>query len=118
MDVRVETHHASLPANNRKALNARIERFFARFAGNVRRVRITLKDINGPRGGCDKECILRAEFIDGGHVVLVDRAPRMRTALLGCLHRARALVGNEMRRRKARKRPRLDRRSSLTASAA
>jgi hypothetical protein len=118
MDVTVETHHAHLPRNNRASLAARIGGAFARFSGHVTRLRITLKDINGPRGGRDKECMVRVELRGGGQVVVVDRAAKMRAAMLRSLRRAKLLVGGEIKRRRRRNRPASISRSLLQSGTA
>lgn len=40
-----------------------------RFADRVRRVRVTLHDANGSRGGLDKECLMTAYLVAGGPVI-------------------------------------------------
>jgi ribosome-associated translation inhibitor RaiA len=115
MEVRVETHHVSLPRNNRASLAARIGRVFARFSDHVTQLRVTLKDVNGPKGGRDKVCVLSADLQGGGQVVVVDRADKMRSAIFGCLRRARSVVSRELRRRRLRGRMGIDRRLQMPA---
>jgi hypothetical protein len=67
---------------------------------------VTLKDINGPRGGRDKVCMLRAELADGGQIVVIDRSSKMRHAIFGCLRRSKSLIAREVKRRRMQHRRR------------
>jgi putative sigma-54 modulation protein len=118
MDVTVETHHVKLPPNNRASLAARIAGAFARFSHHVTGLRVTLKDINGPRGGRDKECVVRVDLSGGGQVVVVDRGARMGAAMLRSVRRAKLLVAGEIKRRRRRNRINVATRSRLHAGIA
>ena len=47
-----------------------------RFAGKVARVRATVEDVNGPKGGPDKRCRLRAVLSRGGDPILAEDLDR------------------------------------------
>ncbi len=104
MNVTLEARHVALPRHAGPSIVTRVRTVLSRFAGKVARLDVTLKDINGPRGGRDKVCVLRAELADGGQVVVVDRDTRLRVALNGCLRRSRQLLSRELRRRRGRSR--------------
>ncbi len=106
MNVRLETHHVVLPNNSGANLAARVGRVFSRLASGISNLHVTLKDINGPRGGRDKVCVLRAELAGGGQVVVIDRSSKMRRAIVSCLRRGRSLVAKEVKRRRAKNRRR------------
>jgi len=110
MEIRVDTQRVNLPRRSISALRHRIGQAFERVGSGVRRLHITLKDINGPRGGRDKVCVLRAELADGGEVVVVDRSEKLRRALFRSLRRGRRLVRREAQRRQSMQRARANRR--------
>jgi hypothetical protein len=107
MEVKVQTHKIELPGKSRTELAERIRDSFSRLSSRVARLHVTLKDINGPRGGRDKVCVLRAELRDGGEVMVVDRSSRLRSALMRSMRRARGLIDREVQRRQALARKRL-----------
>lgn len=82
IDVRATGGHAPalLPL-----IEHRVRTALRRFASHVRSVRVSVADINGPRGGVDKECtiavrlsvsprLLLIEDVDSNMAVAVDRA--------------------------------------------
>lgn len=106
MNVQLETHHVVLPNNAGASLTARVARVFSRLASGISNLHVTLKDINGPRGGRDKVCMLRAELADGGQIVVIDRSSKMRRAIVGCLRRSKSLIAKEVKRRRMQSRRR------------
>ena len=100
MQVSLHAQGVALPRNSRRALVRRISLVLERFAHGVARLHVSLKDVNGPRGGRDKVCILRAELASGGAVVVIDRSEKMRRAITRCLRRARLVITRESRKRR------------------
>ena len=109
MDIRLQTQHVTLPRRALSRIRSRFRHGLERVAERVARLQVTLKDINGPRGGKDKECVVRAELVDGRYIVVIDRNVSMRRSIGNALRRAKLLIANEMRRRKDRVRSRLRR---------
>ncbi len=50
----------------------RLEFALGRFAGRVRSLHITLKDLNGPRGGLDKHCRLAIRLDRPGRLIVIE----------------------------------------------
>jgi hypothetical protein len=115
MEIRLQTQHVVLPRRALARIGTRVRDALERLTGRVARLQVTLKDINGPRGGRDKVCILRAELVDGGQVVVVDRAPNLRRAIARCLQRSKRVIDREVKRRH-RARRRSDRQTLLTSA--
>lgn len=79
----------------------RLESRFGRFAGRVRSLTVRLTDVNGPRGGPDKKCLIAVhlthprrvivvEDVDTDHDVVVSRAAeRTARAILRAVQSAR-----------------------------
>lgn len=59
MQLTIRTRHLSLSPETQEELRRRILLAFARVRLWVRDVDVTLADVNGPRGGADKQCRLR-----------------------------------------------------------
>jgi hypothetical protein len=104
MEIRVDIRNVTVPPRSATTLRARLGRLFARLGRRVARLHVTLKDENGPRGGRDKVCVLRAELVDGRQVVVVDRSERLGRAIVGSVRRARVLIQRGLQRRLARRR--------------
>ena len=104
MNVNVCCQHVTLPSNAGTRLADRARIVLARFRDDIARLDMTLKDINGPRGGKDKVCVVRAEMIDGRQIIIIDRNTSMRRAIGRALQRAKALITREFSRRRRDKR--------------
>ena len=46
-------------------VHAQVGRALQRFGPRITRVDVRFRDVNGPRGGIDKECEIRAHLRDG-----------------------------------------------------
>lgn len=100
MEIHVNSHRVALPAHASADIARRVRFVFDRLAPSVARLHITLKDVNGPKGGRDKVCVVRAELAGGGQVVVQDRSARMRRALGRGLRRAKSIITEQVRRRR------------------
>lgn len=78
-----------------------------RFADRVRRVRVTLRDANGPRGGLDKECCMTAHLDCGDPLVAKVADAEFEPAVSRAAERlARRLAMGSERQRDLRRRSR------------
>jgi len=50
----------------------RLEFALGRFSGRVRSLHVTLKDLNGPRGGLDKHCRIAIRLERQGRLIVVE----------------------------------------------
>jgi ribosome-associated translation inhibitor RaiA len=84
-------------------LRARLDRHAAR----VERVRVSLSDVNGPRGGIDQRCALHAEVRGTAVLASAAVAGDLHGAIAEALARLRAALARALsRQRNRRKRPR------------
>ena len=80
---------------------------FSRTSGRVRRVTVRLSDLNGPRGGIDKCCLVEVRLDGLPTVVVGDVQPDMYTAIDRAIGRAarsvlrRLSINNSKRRQQA-----------------
>ena len=102
MEVRMDARQVVLPSRSRDVLARRIVRLFGRLTSSISRVHITLKNVDGARGGRGKVCVLRTELASGDQIVVIDRSVRMGRAIIRCLRRSRQLVARELKKRRRR----------------
>ncbi|OGA61660.1 MAG: 30S ribosomal protein S30 [Betaproteobacteria bacterium RIFCSPLOWO2_12_FULL_65_14] len=62
MQIDIQTHGFALSDALRDYTERRLRFALARAAERVRRIKVGLSDINGPRGGIDKRCRIRVMF--------------------------------------------------------
>ena len=83
-------------------VNERLDSALDRFGARVEHVRVTIDDENGPRGGVDKHCAIRAKLVRGGVVLAEERDPDSYAAIgraVGTLKRAMAKQVDRRKRR-------------------
>lgn len=80
----------------------------ARFSSRITVIRAHLHDVNGPRGGVDKQCQLAAVVAAVGEVRILEAGENIHAAIERAADRLARTVAREMARR--RERPRLARR--------
>ena len=72
MKIEIRGLPSGAPEEIRSYAERRLRFALGRFAGGVERVVVRFWDANGPRGGVDKECQMRARLIGGGEVLVRD----------------------------------------------
>ncbi len=103
MDVTLDTRKVAVPATYKSRLARRVSGFFTRFDHSVRRLHVTLKDVNGPKGGRDKVCQLNIEMTDGNQIIVQERSNRFVRAMGLCIRRARGVVARQVKKKRPRR---------------
>jgi len=105
-NMRIEFHADGqfLSAGLREHAEVSLRRTFKRFARRVRKVRVYLWDVNGPRGGIDKGVRLIVELIPTGEVLVRQIGANGFASLAGAVARARQSVREELRRQRDQRR--------------
>ena len=99
MQVFLETSDVVIPRNEGQALSLRFRDAFARLAGRIHGLHVSFRDVNGPRGGRDKLCVIRVELAKGGQVIVRERSASLGRAISRSIRRARVLVAHELKPR-------------------
>jgi putative sigma-54 modulation protein len=99
MQVFLESSDVVLPRNEGEALATRFRSAFERFANRIESLSVSLKDVNGPRGGRDKVCMIRVELAKGRQIIVRERSFRLRRAIGKSIRRTKVLVAHELKRR-------------------
>jgi putative sigma-54 modulation protein len=60
MDIIIHARNMRLSAAQRDRAEKRVASSLDRFESRLRRVLVVIEDVNGPRGGADKRCRIRA----------------------------------------------------------
>ena len=101
MQVQIESSHLGEQSGTRATLEQRVRFVLRRMNDKVQQVRVSLHDINGTRGGVDKQCRLTVKLEGRGTIVVAAQAHSSSLALDGALRRAsQSLVRLWQRRRR------------------
>jgi hypothetical protein len=88
MQIQIESSRLDEARESRATLEQRVRFVLRRLRGKVQQARISLRDINGPRGGVDKQCRLMLKTDGCGTLVVTSQARSSADALDNALKRA------------------------------
>lgn len=100
MNIQIETQDVSLPANSLPKLRKQIARSMNNVSEQINRLHLTMRDVNGAKGGYDKVCTVRATLVDGGELLVMDRSNRLPRALFRGLRRIKRSIRRDLKRRR------------------
>lgn len=101
MKLTIRTRHLLLTPELHHELDHRIRLAFARIGAWVRSVDVTIADINGPKGGPDKQCRLRVRGRGMTGVVLEHVGADPLATVLAAAERAEQVVLRRAARRRS-----------------
>lgn len=111
MQVKIQARGFPLTDALRNHTHTRLGFTLSHAANRIRRVGIRLSDLNGPRGGVDKRCLIEVRINGLPPVVIEDIQPDVYTAIDRALGRAARTVmrrleyGMSKRRQELRQQP-------------
>ena len=88
MNILIESSRSGEPQLWRQQVEQRVRLALHRLQGQVQQARISLRDINGPKGGVDKQCQIMLTTSGYGQLVIVAKAEHAQGALNQALQRA------------------------------
>ncbi len=100
MRINVTNRNVTLTEVVREWIERRLQFALGRFSSRIRHVSVILSDVNGNRGGCDKQCRLRIVLISSGEVVVEDIDPSVVNVVTIVADRAARSVSRVLERRR------------------
>ncbi|WP_052691954.1 HPF/RaiA family ribosome-associated protein [Teredinibacter purpureus] len=79
-------------------INRRISFAFSRTEHAIHSTAVTVSDINGPKGGIDKECLVVIKPAGMAEIVVSERQPNFRQAIDRCIARANQSLARKLKR--------------------
>ena len=98
MRITIKVHRLQLAQEMITTMERRLRLTLGRFVGSINRVTVRLTDINGPKGGIDKECLIVVKLRKGGEVVVQGIGKNCSATLHYCADRIGRAVGRELSR--------------------
>lgn len=98
--MQIEIHGRAVPITEqlRGHIERRLRFALDRFAGRIRRVRVSVGDLNGPRGGNDKRCRLAILLAPSATIVMEDRDSNIYVAIDRVADKAGRSIGRRLNR--------------------
>ena len=100
MQITIKSRQVQMQEDTINTMDRRLRFALSRFGHSVNRVTVRLTDINGPKGGYDKECLIVVKLRKGGEVVVRGHGKDCSSALNYCADRISRAVGRELARRR------------------
>lgn len=88
MNIVIESSRSGAAPDWRRTVEQRVRLVLHRLQDQVQLARVTLRDVNGPRGGVDKQCQILLTTAGHGQLVVVSRAEHAQGALNQALQRS------------------------------
>ena len=112
MLIELTSRKVALSEQQQAWIERRIRFALGRFVSHIRRVSVVFRDINGARGGIDKECRLQISLHPHGEVVVADVDTAVEGAAANVSERAARTVARLLERSRESRSER-DRNTSL-----
>jgi len=96
----IQCKNFRLPDEMRDRIRSRLGFALARFDHRVRDITTSLADVNGPKGGVDKQCRIVVGLRPKGNVMIEQAASDFATAIGRAADRAGHTVGRALKRRR------------------
>jgi len=104
MQINIQSQDFSLSGRLREHIQRQVRFALSRFADRIQRVRISIADINGPRGGMDKRCLIQIDMTAKPGLVAEVTDSNMYAAISRSASRANRLVSRCLKREQTQKR--------------
>ena len=104
MQIIIQSQDFSLSKQLREHIHRQVRFALSRFADRIQRVRVSVADVNGPRGGLDKRCLMQVEVLAKPGLVAEVTDSSMYAAISRSASRANRLVTSCLKREQAQKR--------------
>jgi ribosomal subunit interface protein len=104
MQINIQSQDFSLSGRLREHIQRQVRFALSRFADRIQRVRISVADINGPRGGQDKRCLIQIDMTAKPGLVAEVTDSNMYAAINRSASRANRLVSRCLKREQTQKR--------------
>ncbi|MBU0945441.1 MAG: hypothetical protein KJ804_04850 [Proteobacteria bacterium] len=98
MKIIIKAHQLQLSRDTSTSMERRLRFALGRFGESIKEVTVRLTDLNGPKGGIDKECLIVVKLRKGGEVIVQGSGKDCNTTLNYCAGRVGRSVEREMNR--------------------
>ena len=103
MELTITDLNVGLSNENLSRIQQKTRRMFNKISDSVKKINITINDINGPRGGKDKNCRIIIHTKGIPDIVIKDNQTSVTSAVNISLSRARIVLLRKVERKQKRK---------------
>ncbi len=96
MEIKIQRRDGRLTEGLRTFIKQQLGTALGRFSDQIQNVAVTLKDLNGPKGGIDQYCKLQVMMPPLAPVIIEDTETNLRAAVSQATHRAATTVNRRI----------------------
>ncbi len=100
MKIDIRSQHFELNGDMTDRVINQVRFALSRFGGEISHVQVRFVDVNGPKGGQDKHCLLSVKLASSGKIVANGAGVDLLSALHYCVERAERAIVRELERRR------------------
>ena len=104
MHIKIHSNDFSITPAMSEYIDEKIKFALTRYGQRIRVIEISLKDINGPRGGLDKQCIIKMKINQFKTLVVDDVSSDAYEAISACTQRAKRRIERHFNRSRTQQR--------------
>ena len=102
MDIEVFERNVTLKGEQKALIMRRLEFALGRFEMHLGTIRVTICDLNGPRGGCDLQCRLQVAMRAGREVLVNEVGETVEAAITAAADRAARTIARRLQKSRDR----------------
>ena len=87
MEIVITDRHECLNDQSREFIQRRVAFALSRFASRIQRVTLTVADVNGPKGGVDKQCKVHVKLLRAADVMITNQDADLKSCISNALDR-------------------------------
>ncbi|MFT4937627.1 MAG: putative sigma-54 modulation protein [Paraglaciecola sp.] len=100
MNIKIQSNDFILPPVVREEISSKLHLILGRFGQRIRQTEVVLSDVNRPRGGLDKKCIIKLRINQYKVIVSHDTTDDMYDSIAKSAYRARRTMERFFDRKK------------------
>lgn len=103
MQMEMRTLNFTLSDDLKDDIERRLRSSLGRIAGQIDRLRISISDVNGPRGGVDKRCLIAVALVPRGTIMVESSGSNPVALITDAVKRTKLSVIRALKRQQGRK---------------
>lgn len=98
MNIKIQSRDFLLTDALHRQISAKLQLILSRYGHRIRKTEVTLSDVNGPKGGEDKRCIMKFRINHLKTIVVQDTTNDMYESISNCAMRVRRTLERQFGR--------------------
>ncbi len=98
MKIKIQSRDFELTDALHQSISDKLQLILNRYGHRIRKTEVTLSDVNGPKGGVDKRCIMKFRINHLKTIVVQDTTADMYESINNCASRVRRTLERQFGR--------------------